>query len=152
MVWRQLMQIYSVNEQWKELEKLSEQSIDYYPNQALTYFYAARAKMYLKKFSEAHDLLTEAIDYSADKSKFQNEIKLVDAYIYFLENKSDKCEEILDSIDYKVKQEHPLYFEYLGDKEYKSGNIEKAKEYWKKSIDLGNSNSGIKEKLKVKNY
>ncbi|MEZ4907620.1 MAG: tetratricopeptide repeat protein [Saprospiraceae bacterium] len=148
MIWRQLMQLYSMYEMWSDLEELSSEAIDYYPNQALTYFYNARAKMYLKKYSEAHEMLSEAELYAGEKSKFLSEIKLVDAYTYFLENNQKKSNNILSQLDKDVIEQHPLYFELLGDIESKNGNEEKAMEYWEKSVKLGNTSSELKEKLK----
>ena len=148
MIWKQLMVIYTLQEDWQSLLKLSVDAIDYYPNQAVAYYYAGRASVNLNQMSKAQEYLDESVLLAQQKEKFKNEILLMKANAFILQKKSSEASEILDNIDESVKTNHPFYFELKGDLEMLYGDIYKAMEYWKKSLETGNNSKRLSEKLK----
>ena len=123
-VWKQLMSIYTLLENWKELAKLSEDAIDYYPNQTSGYYNAGRAFINLNKVEEGIEYLDEAILYSSKSDKFKSEIQLMKAKGFIIQKKSDKAFAILNSLNIDFTQSHPFYWELKGDLERVEGNIE----------------------------
>ena len=63
MIWKQLMIIYTNIEDWKSLEKLSVEAIDYYPNHALPYYYAGRANIKLNNSLKQLNILMKVYLY-----------------------------------------------------------------------------------------
>lgn len=169
LIWKQLMIIYTNIEDWKSLEKLSVEAIDYYPNHALPYYYAGRAnlnyviaskiderfmrnedvsKLNNSKILKAHEYLDESISLSQQNEKFLSEILLMKANVFITEKKGKDASETLEKLNDNIKNNHPFYFELAGDIEELNGNTIKAKEYWQKSLNLGNNSKRLSEKLK----
>ncbi|HHB51911.1 MAG TPA: tetratricopeptide repeat protein [Saprospiraceae bacterium] len=145
IIWKQLMAIYTLTENWKALDRVSEEAINYYPNQVSGYYYAGRALINMNKIKEGLDYLDEAKDYASDN--YLGEIKLMEAKGYLNLGKIDKSSSIMISLDDNFAKEHPYYWELKGDIEYKKGNNAKAMEYWNKSVKLGNTTKRLKEKM-----
>ena len=144
-IWKQLMTIYTITENWKSLAEISEKAIDYYPNQVSGYYYAGRANIYLGKINKGLELLDEALDFAS--GKYIEEIKLMQASGYIAKGDLDKAEDILNSLEKEFTANHPFYWELKGDIENEKGDFEKAKEFWNKSFELGNTTKRLKIKL-----
>ncbi len=147
-IWRQLMTIYSYLEKWDELAELSENAIDYYPNQVIGYYNAGKAYINLGKVDKGLEYLDEALSYTGAKTKMHNEINLMQAHGYISAKKIKKAERILDKIDKDFKKNHPYYLELMGDIESENGVVEQAKKYWQQSLQLGNNTKRLLNKLK----
>lgn len=147
-IWRQLMAIYSYLEKWDKLAKLSENAIDYYPNQVIGYYNAGKAYINLGKVDKGLEYLDEALSYTGAKTKMHNEINLMQAHGYISAKKIKKAERILDKIDKDFKKNHPYYLELMGDIERENGVVEQAKKYWQQSLQLGNNTKRLLNKLK----
>jgi len=147
-VWKQIMTLNTMLGKWKHLAKISEESIDYYPNQVLGYYNAGRAYINLNKIDKGLDYLDEALSYVGENSKFKAEIVLMQANGYILKNKTKKAIELLKNLNEEFKNKHPFYWELMGNIEEKEGESEKAKGYWKKSQELGNNSERLLNKLK----
>ena len=145
LIWKQLMTIYTLTEDWKSLAEISENAIDYYPNQVSGYYYAGRANIYLGKIDKGLEFLEEALDIASPE--YSKEIKLMQANAFIKKGNLKKADNILNSPNEDFSQNHPFYWELKGDLEDKKGNSDKAKMYWNKSFDLGNNTKRIKEKL-----
>lgn len=148
MIWKQLMVIYTTIEDWNNLAKLSTEAIDYYPNHSVAYYYAGRAYISLNQVSKAIEYLDESLLLAQKNEKFRNEIMLMKANAFIIEGKTSDASSILNTTDESIKANHPFYFELKGDIEMKTGNKEKALEYWKKSYDTGNNSKRLSDKLK----
>ncbi len=146
LIWKQLMTIYTIDEDWQALADISEKAIDYYPNQVSGYYYAGRANIYLNKIEKGLELLEEAYDYAS--GKYIKEIKLMQACGYIEKNNLKKAVDILSSLEKEFTEKHPFYWELKGDLEFKKGNKTKAIEYWKKSLELGNITKRLEAKLR----
>lgn len=147
-IWKQLMTIYSFLKEWKNLAKLSEDAIDYYPNQVYGYYNAGKAYLNLGKTKKGLDYLDEALLYSSNNPTFNNEIILLQVHGYILKNKSSKASTLLENLNDEFKLSHPYYWELKGDIEKENNDIKKAKEYWEKSLKLGNTTDRLLNKLR----
>jgi len=147
-IWKQLMTIYSYLEKWQKLAKLSEEAIDYYPNQVIGYYNAGKAYINLEKPKKGLDLLEEALTYTGEKTKIHNEILLMITYGYLKDGKIKKAEKTLKNIDENFGKNHPYYWELMGDIANNKGEVENAKNYWQKSLKMGNNTKRLLNKLK----
>lgn len=147
-IWKQLMDLYTLTENWKRLKNHCEEAIDYYPNQASGYYNLGHAYIHLEKIKKGMEYLDEALLYTGGNKKFNSEIYLTKAKGLILNNKVKEAEEILISLENSIKTRHPFYWELIGDIEHKKGNTEAASINWKKSLELGNNSSRLLEKLK----
>jgi tetratricopeptide (TPR) repeat protein len=146
-VWKQLMSIYTLLENWEELSQLSENAIDYYPNQVSSYYNAGRAYIYLNKVEKGIKYLDEAVSYSSKSEKFKSEIQLIKVKGFIIQGKSEKASAILGSLKKKFTEKNPFYWELKGDLEKVKGNIVEANKYWEQSHTLGNNTKGLLKKL-----
>ena len=142
------MTIYSYLEKWQELAKLSENTIDYYPNQVVGYYNAGKAYINLGKVDKGLEYLDEALSYTGEKTKMHNEINLMRAHGYISANKIKKAGQVLDKINDDFKKNHPYYWELMGDIESENRAVEKAKKYWQQSLQMGNNTKRLLDKLK----
>ena len=141
------MTIYTLNEDWNSLAEISENAIDYYPNQVSGYYYAGRANIYLGKIDKGLEFLDEAFDFAT--GKYVKEIKLMQASGFIGKGNLDRAEDILNSLEKEFTANHPFYWELKGDIENEKGNLDKAKEFWNKSFELGNTTKRLKIKLNI---
>ncbi|MGE5355524.1 MAG: tetratricopeptide repeat protein [Deltaproteobacteria bacterium] len=148
LVWKQLMIIYTNQEDWSNLEKLSIEAIDFYPNHALPYYYAGRANFNTGKLIQAHEYLDESSSLSLQNEKFLNEILLMKANVFISEKNVGEASKILEKLNEQIKNNHPFYFELCGDIEVLKGDRMKAIQYWQKSVSLGNNSIRLAEKMK----
>jgi len=147
-IWKQIMTIYTMMENWDDLSKISEESIDYYPNQGIGYYNAGRAFLNLNDIEKGIDYLDEAQMYTGNKPKFKSEILLMKAHGYIKNDKIKKAKKILNKLDEKFTAKHPYYWELMGDLKDISGDLSFAKKMWEKSLKLGNNTKRLIDKLK----
>ncbi len=148
-IWKQLMAIYSYLRKWDKLADLSEDAIDYYPNQVMGYYNAGKANINLGKTQKGLEYLDEALMYTGNKTKFKYEIVLLQAHSYIVIDKLKKAKKLLNNLDSDFKEKHPYYWEIKGDLEMKKGAIPMAKKYWNTSLELGNNTKRLINKLKT---
>jgi tetratricopeptide (TPR) repeat protein len=149
LIWRQLMLIYSLMEDWESLSRISTDAIDYYPNQAQTYYHAGRASVNLGRFRDAHMYVDDGIMFALNAEPLFSELKLLKAKIYIQEQKYSDAESVLQEVSSSLKDYHPLYLEIRGDLELYKGNPEKAMQLWQQSYDKGNRSKRLEGKMKT---
>lgn len=142
-IWKQILLIYNEKEDWKNLEKLCSEAVDFYPNHSVLYFYWGKSFINLGNFAKAHEQLEESLALIQDNPKFKNEILMMKANAFIREKKTKEANSVLESLDDNTKNNHPFYFELMGDIESLNSNNAKASEYWKTSIDKGNNSKSI---------
>ena len=73
-VWKRILTYEYEQERWKELLKQSEESLDYFPNQGLFYFYYATGSLYAGDPDEVGDLLDQSLRLSASNDSLKSRI------------------------------------------------------------------------------
>lgn len=147
IIWKQLILIYNEKEDWKNLEKICSEAVDYYPNHSVIYYYWGKSLINTGKYKEAHEQLDECLALNQDNPKFRNETQMMKANAFIKDKKIKEAAAVLESLDENTKSNHPYYFELLGDIESLNSNQEKAVEYWKKSAEMGNNTKNIQLKI-----
>lgn len=147
-IWKQILLIYNEKEDWKNLEKICTEAIDFYPNHSVLYFYLGKALLNLGNFAKAHEQLEESLSLVQDNPKFKNEILMMKANAFIKEKKIKDANMVMDSLDENTKINHPYYFELKGDIESFNSNNEQALEYWRISVEKGNTTKSIISKYK----
>ena len=149
MIWRQLMVIYSLMEDWELLLGISSEAIDYYPNQAQAYYHAGRASVNLGRFRDAYMYLDDGIMFSQNTEPMLSELRLLKAKLFIQEKKYSDAENILQIVHSSLQNSHPLYLEIKGDLEMEKGNLGKALELWQQSYHNGNRSKRLAGKMKT---
>ena len=73
-VWQQMMFINADLQRYDSLEVLSEESIELFPNQAMAYFFNGVAKVQLKKYQSAINMLNQALLIGSNNKQLMAEV------------------------------------------------------------------------------
>jgi tetratricopeptide (TPR) repeat protein len=142
-VWQQVMLIYNQKKDWSNLEKVSDDAIEYFPNQALIYFYKGGAELQNKEYEKAVKSFSKGEKMSADNNKIRAQFlaNLGDAYHNL--NKDDESDSAYNrSLKLDPENGYVLnnYSYYLS---LRKMNLEKAKEMSAYSNKLEPDNSSF---------
>jgi Tfp pilus assembly protein PilF len=135
-LWNQLLVIESELNDYAAMEKESSEAMEYFPGQSLPYFFNGAAKIQLKKYKEAVEVLTEGKEFVYDNKPLlaqfyanigdaQNQLKNHEAS----DAAYDKALEIDPGNVYVLNN----YAYYLS---LRNKNLEKAEEMSRKSNEL----------------
>ncbi len=140
-VWSSIMSIYSEEAKWDSLINFTNQSIDFHPDQQLTYYFKGIAEMQLKQNANAIHSLNTALKNSNNVPEFDAQIfsLLGDNYNETKSyKKSDSCYEKALSINANDATVLNNYAYYLSVRKERLKDAEKMS---KKSLEI-DSNSG----------
>ena len=141
-VWQQVFFIRNDLRQFDELIKVTEQTIELFPNKPLSYFFNGLAKSQLKKYKEAAEVLLtgKELVIKNDPLKIQFYSSLGDAYNNLKDYaKSDSAYDAALALDENNSYVLNNYSYYLS---LRNENLDKAKKMSAKSLELEpNSNS-----------
>ena len=143
-VWEQLMITLSDIQDYDQLNDVSEDAIDFYPNQAGPYHFQAVALYYLEDFDGARDANEEALFIAGQDSPLLENIAILNSQI--LVAQGDSTNAIQSIVDMGEEQQTSALLELLGDLYVQAGDKVKAEEAWKKSLEKG----GVTERLSSK--
>ncbi|MDD5426010.1 MAG: tetratricopeptide repeat protein [candidate division Zixibacteria bacterium] len=133
---------YERNNQVEDAVETFELLLEHYPDnaQALNYlgYMLADRNMQL---DYAKELITRALDIIPENAAF------LDSYGWVLFRQGN-LNEALKYLKEAVKLDSdPIIFEHLGDAYKAKGNTKKAREWWRKALELDPDNDAIREKL-----
>jgi tetratricopeptide (TPR) repeat protein len=135
-LWNQLLVIESELSDFIAMEKESAEAMEYFPSQALPYFFNGAAKMQLKKYKEAVSVLTEGKEFVYD-----NKLLLAQFYANIGDAQNQlKNHDASDEAYEKALQIDPSNIYVLNNYAYylslRNKNLEKAEAMSKKSNEL----------------
>lgn len=146
-VWAQKMEVLYTLSDYNELQKFSEKSIDYYPNQKEAYFWYKLACFKNKDF-EAASLFNEDLQFMTNANQ---DMKFYDTVALALKSveKGNAKEglEILNKLPENFLNADPFALEIYADALHANGNSEDALKLWKKAQNLGNLSTRINDKI-----
>jgi len=148
-VWEQLMRTLYYTEDYMELEKVSEECIDLFPNETSAFYYSALAAMYGNKMAAVDDLIEEGILVSTGSPEKQLQMKGLEAHKYFVENNSDAAFKLVNALYGKENISDPEILKLMGDIMESKKEFKAAVKYWNSAFSNGYYSPKIKEKLDV---
>jgi tetratricopeptide (TPR) repeat protein len=92
--WKKLLSYQYRQEDWKSLLENSEESLDYFPNQGILYYYFASALLYTGDADEATDLLNQALRLSSRNDSLKARIYGKQSEIAFENNQAEQAESL----------------------------------------------------------
>jgi tetratricopeptide (TPR) repeat protein len=140
-VWQQSMQLMSEMRKFDLLKKYSEEAIDYFPSQALPYYFNGIAMYQFKRYRDATNVLNEALKLSSDNKTLKAQVySLLGDNYHEIGNDtySDSCYEEALKIDSKNAYALNNYAYFLS---LRKDKLTKAKEYAQMAITLERFNS-----------
>lgn len=147
-VWANLMHsCYYVADAYS-LATYSEQAIDFFPNQPLSYYYFGKAQWMNKKPEEAVQWMNEGLLITSRNNPLRFDIQNDLIQIFIQMDNPDEAQKILDRlIDEPIFLKHPNLLETAGDLAFNKGLSEEALDWWTKALQAGNQNPRLKEKI-----
>jgi tetratricopeptide (TPR) repeat protein len=135
--------LYYDAERFDEAEELLRKVIKKTPDNAdafnnLGYMFAEMGT----KLDEAEELVKKALYLRPGSAYMLDSL----AWIYFRKHQYEKSLEFLIKAE-NLSLDDPTLFDHLGDAYEKTGNMKKAREYWKRAYKIDPALKGLKEKL-----
>ena len=150
-VWSQVMHTSFMLADAEKLAAYSEQAIDFFPNQAISYYYHGKSYMLRQQFTSATSWFQEAQMIAGKSNPIRYDIsnELAIAYIQ-IGNIKKASAQLVGIADDPIFRLHPGLLETAGDIEYYSDNIDGAIELWSLALKAGNQNPRLAEKIELK--
>nr|HRD07582.1 hypothetical protein [Saprospiraceae bacterium] len=145
-VWDQLMYAYFETAETGKLAKLSNDAIDFFPNQASPYFYNSVASSWKNDFSTAASIASEGLIVAGGNEA--HTARLNTALALALVGKKDfaAAKMSLDKAMAISKEKYAFAFEVAGDYYTAQGDNANAALMFQKSKELGNLNKSLTQK------
>lgn len=148
MVWKNLMIAQDKVLDYKGLASTAQKAVDYYPNQALCYYYAGKAALETGDPESAQDWLQEGRFLTGRNPRLAAEFDLVGVKIHLLKGENAQAAKKFSSLDSELfGPRHALYFELKGDLEYLDDQKEKAVKSWKQALENGGPPDRLDSKI-----
>jgi len=146
-VWEQYMFCLLVTEQYDKLATTADNAIDFFPNQAISYYFKAKAFVILENLKKAESYLDEAEMISAGSPDIMSRVYTVRSEILY--NKKDFAKALIQ-VDAAIKTSNGNNTDALelkGDILKVSNDMKSAASYWQKAYDLGKRSPQLIKKL-----
>ncbi len=95
-VWQQLFFIYNQQRDWKTLKDITTESLEFFPNQAITYLFKGLAENQLKDFEGALKSYGKGEKMSLDNEKLRAQILSNIGDVYHTQNQHTESDEAFD--------------------------------------------------------
>lgn len=148
-VWEQLL--YSLDE-LEEHDKLlikSEECIDYFPNQAVGFYFHGKALTYINKYDDANETLDEALKIAGSNMILKSTILAGKGYNYITKGDLVRAKESIDKSLQIADNRNPVSYQALGNYYEAKKDIKKAISNWEKSIEMGNNSPKLIAKVEA---
>ena len=135
-LWAALLNIYSSQKRYELLLESANEALEYFPNQALLYFYSGYAYFYLKDYQKAISTLETGLDYVLDNKDIQLQFYLYLAEAYHAVMQTNISDEYFEK--YLALNRHNPYVmnNYAYYLTQNSRNLEKALYFAERSIEI----------------
>ena len=150
-VWSQLLLTLQLNKDYEQLAEISENAIDVFPNQALSYYYYSYAMIENGNLGEAEISLMEATMIGSGNEKLGLELNYLGARIKYLRKDFQSAVDQIDEVISTTQRPNPKYLELKGDISHALNQREEAKKLWKAAIDAGGDKSALTKKIEGSN-
>ena len=146
LVWDQwILNLWEL-EDYKKMEKVSLDAIDFFPNKVNAYLYHAIALKQNKKIDQAFEMLEEASFISGENPKLISLINITTNWINLDNLTTDEITNSVTRIN-EGQITNAIHFELLGDIYKHILEFAKSKSYWETAIKLGANSTRINKKM-----
>ncbi len=147
LVWEQLMISLEKTGNFEQLTAISAQAMDFFPNQAVSYYFAARCLVEKKEYKKAIDLLDEASMISASNPYVMSKVSYAQALIEYRKNNLALAMEALTRSLEISKNQNAEAMELRGDIFRDKNNMAEAVKSWTEAIKLGGDKKTLTAKV-----
>ena len=148
-VWSQLMYALLEEKEYADLIRYGEKSLYIFPNQPLSYFMIAKAKILSDKPEDAIDYIMEGTMISGKNQSRINDFNMLNAEIAINQGKHAKAIETLDIIMNTEISKNSSQYEALGDLYNKANNTKEAKKAYQEALKLEKANTNLNRKVQA---
>jgi tetratricopeptide (TPR) repeat protein len=148
-VWEQLMYALEETEDFDRLRAVSTDALDFYPNQAMVYYFNGVALAKTETYDVARDIMEEGLMVSGNNKVIRSTMLNGLAYSALISNNLEDSRRWLDQSLEVSEGNNPLSIELLGDLYQAEGNTEAALEQWEKSKKMGNNSNKLNAKIEA---
>lgn len=144
-VWQQLMLIETELRDYKALREDSEKALELFPNQPIVYFFNGLAKMELKNYKEAIEVMQSGLNLSLDNQSLEGQFYVNLAEAYHRTNNFEKSDEYFEkaiALDGNNILALNNYAYYLS---IRNAKLNKAEEMSKKTLALEPGNASYQD-------
>ena len=147
LVWEQLMYGLESVKDLPTLGKTAEQAINYFPNQAISYYFASLSYLDQNNLKMAKEYKSEAFLIAGKNPVILAKVHYLESKIMYAENKTSEAHKAADEA---IKLSNALWlapFEWKGDMFLASGNKTEALNQYQKALSLAGNSTSIQEKI-----
>lgn len=148
MVWKNLMMAQDNTGDFEKLKQTAIRAVDYFPNQAVCYYYAGKGEMMSDNPEAGREWLQEGMFLTRNNPTLQAEFHLMLTYYYLGKKQKDAAQREFQKVSGEMLgPRHAMYFEIKGDIEYLEGKFDAARESWEQALENGADNVRIATKI-----
>ena len=148
-VWEQLMYCLNATEDYDKLDVIANEAIDYFPNQALSYCFAAKAAQQKDNLKKSMSLLDDALLISAGNKEIESRVWVIKAGTALKQKNLNQATEYVQNALNTSNQQNGDAWELKGDIAYTKDQTKEAASLWEKAIELGGNKTRLLTKLKT---
>jgi tetratricopeptide (TPR) repeat protein len=148
LVWEQLMNGLDRVGNYDQLLKVSNDAVDFFPNNGLSYYFVAKAFAMQKNEKKSTEFLEEASLISAQNEWLNSKIMGLQGYLSFLKGNHTEAIKLLQSSIDMSKQMNGEAYEWLGDVYTSKNQNADAKTAYNKAKSVGSKSKSLMAKLK----
>ncbi len=148
MVWEQLMFSLEYTREFTTLEETAKEAMDYFPNQAIAYYFAAVPAYENKKYKEASDWLDEATLIAGKNPVILTRVLVLQSKIAFATGKEKEALDLVENSISSSKGQSVMAYEWKGDMLSAKGMAPDACTNYKKALSLMPDSKTLVEKIK----
>ncbi|MCZ2101798.1 MAG: hypothetical protein LC107_09710 [Chitinophagales bacterium] len=146
-VWEQLMYCLNATEDFDKLDILANEAMDYFPNAAISYCFAAKAALKKNNYKKMASLLDEAQLISAGNPIIETRIWTIRAESELQQKNLVKATENIQQALTASQNQSADAWEVNGDIALAKNQPKEAISLWKKALQFGGNKSRIEQKL-----
>jgi tetratricopeptide (TPR) repeat protein len=148
MVWKHLMLSLDITLQFDRLTQTALEAIEYYPNQAICFYYLGKALIEQNELIKGLNWLQEGVWLSGNNDKLRSEFFLEMTFGHLLSDQISQAQQTFSKVEISsLGPDHSFYFEVLGDIMFKEQKTREALENWKKSAAVGGRMDRLTKKI-----
>jgi tetratricopeptide (TPR) repeat protein len=147
LVWEQLMYGLESIKDMATLGKTAEQAINYFPNQAISYYFAALSYLDQNNVKLAKEYKSEAFLIAGKNPVILSKAYFLDSKIAFSENKMTEAHKAADQSITLSNEKWLAPVEWKGDMLLSAGNKPEARIYFQKALSLVGASLTLEEKI-----